>query len=180
MNAAEYVEVEDDGVIKERESSYVNEGSDNEPEEDLQWIPELKNADPEKFEKETYYTFINDGRTIKKGEQVCYRYGRRTNLSLMITYGFCIQDNIYDSVRCRFRLDIAFEEVNWIPDITDMICYTNSQDSKSMQEIRFKRYAFNDKLMAYIRGCFRSDREAWTDTIRWMKDRGAYKVQNRK
>ena len=40
-----------------------------------------------------------------------------------------------------------------------MISQTNTMLGKALQEIRFKRYHFNEILMSYIRSCFR---EAWS------------------
>ena len=34
---------------------------------------------------------------MKKGEQAWNCYGNRNNLFLLINYGFCFQDNLYDS-----------------------------------------------------------------------------------
>ena len=45
----------------------------------------------------SYLVLINQaGRTIKKGEQVMFYYGRYTNAYLMTNYGFCYRDNRYD------------------------------------------------------------------------------------
>ena len=101
LNAVEYVKVQHDGEIAEREKSYVEDGDDDEPEEDFEWFKSLKMKQPELLETETFFTFINDTRsTMVKGSQAWNCYGNRTNVFLLVNYGFCFKDNLYDSVKC--------------------------------------------------------------------------------
>ena len=49
------------------------------------------------LQNETYFTVANESRkTIKKGSQVLVNYGNYTNNTLMVNYGFCIENNIFD------------------------------------------------------------------------------------
>ena len=93
---------------------------------------------------------------MKKGSQAWTNYGDRPNFNLLVNYSFCFRDNVYDSVKCRFRMDMI-QNPNG-PGVLDMICEASQLDSTSLQEIRFKRHHFNYVLMAYIRGCLQ---ESW-------------------
>ena len=68
---------------------------------------------------------------MKKGSQAWYCYGNRTNESLMITYGFCLKDNVYDSVKCRFQLDVDTEGKD-APKLTDMIVDMDTESSQTL------------------------------------------------
>jgi hypothetical protein len=103
--------VEEDGPVKEREQTWIEGGEDEEPEEDFLWIKESIKKDAIKFEKETYFTFVNEMRKpMPKGTQAWNCYGNRTNIFLLVNYGFCFQDNRYDSVKFYVRLDADFEK----------------------------------------------------------------------
>lgn len=70
-------------------------------------LKELELTTPEFYRNDTYFTLINNQRvTMKKGEQAWYCYGRRTNAFLLISYGFCPKNNLYDSCKFQLRLDI--------------------------------------------------------------------------
>ena len=115
---------------------------------DFDW---LKLTEPQ---EDTYFTFINSSRNImKKGSQAYNCYGRRGNMYLLVNYGFCFQNNHYDSVRCPLRLDIPILKTR-LPDVKDMMADASSVDGAAVQDIRFKRHQFNATLMAYIRACF--------------------------
>lgn len=47
---------------------------------------------------------------IKKGEQIYTFYGKRGNKVLMLWYGFCYSNNLYDSVPIRFKFFVDFQE----------------------------------------------------------------------
>lgn len=80
--ALEYVKVEEEGEVKDREASWLEAGDDDEYEEDLSWFHELSRVERE---DETYFTIINDSRTVMKaGSQVWNCYGNRTNQFLLL------------------------------------------------------------------------------------------------
>jgi len=63
---------------------------DEEEDEDFEWVDKERRKDPGKFDSETYFTFVNEMRKpMKKGEQAWNCYGNRTNLFLLVNYGFC-------------------------------------------------------------------------------------------
>ena len=57
---------------------------------------------------------------IKKGSQAFYNYGFRTNLFLLINYGFCIPDNLYDSLKFNVRVSRDFDTEEY-PDVKEMM-----------------------------------------------------------
>lgn len=62
------------------------------------------------MEPDTYVAFYNDiWRTINKGDQVYYFYGQRSNLFLLLNYGFALEDNKYDSF--AFNVNMAFDKI---------------------------------------------------------------------
>ena len=48
-------------------------------------------------------------RPMKKGTQAWNCYGNRNNRFLLVNYGFCFADNLYDSFECHATLDIKPE-----------------------------------------------------------------------
>lgn len=48
LDAVEYIPVEEEGEVKVREKKLIEEGDDDEePEEDFEWMQDLKNKDPD-------------------------------------------------------------------------------------------------------------------------------------
>ena len=102
---------------------------------------------------------------MSKGSQAWYCYGNRNNAFLMLNYGFCLKDNEVDSVKWYVKAE--FEDKDFFADTgptldkmlltSDLDLLNEEENSKQeeMQEIRFKRYQFNEVLMAYIRSSFR-------------------------
>ena len=78
--------------------------------EEFEWVNELEKTDKEAHDNETYFSFVNENRTTAvKGSQAWNCYGQRRNLHLLINYGFCFQDNLYDSL--ELNLNLNFELV---------------------------------------------------------------------
>ena len=96
------------------QQKYV-EGSDDEEEEDWEWVAQQKEKDMDKFQKETYFCLINENRKpMKKGSQAWNCYGSRNNEYLMTNYGFCFFDNLYTSYTFCVRLDVDFEKIETV------------------------------------------------------------------
>ena len=71
--------------------------SSNDNSSENSWIHTLKK---QTLQNDTYLTLINDSRSIMiEGSQAWFRYGKLTNLKLLIHYGFCLKDNVYDSIK---------------------------------------------------------------------------------
>ena len=96
---------------------------------------------------ETYVAMVNQTRKpMAKGSQAFFCYGNRTNMYLMVNYGFCFQDNLYDSYHVNVRLDL---DAKAAIDPKKLQAYYGKEDN--IQTIRLKRNQFNSFLMAYIR-----------------------------
>ena len=131
LNSLEYVGVEHDGELKEREKTYVQEGDDEEPTEDFTWVSTLRSNNPQSLENYTYFCLINDTRKVmRKDSQAWNCYGNRTNVFLLVNYGFCFQNNLYDSVKLQMRLDIDFSR-NDYPDVNSMLAEKNHKLAKA-------------------------------------------------
>jgi len=121
LNALEYVGVQHEGELKEREKTYVVDGDDEEPEEDFAWVNTLRSTNPESLSNYTYFCLINNTRkAMPKGSQAWNCYGNRTNVFLLVNYGFCFKDNLYDSVKMQMRLDIDFTDSAY-PEVKRML-----------------------------------------------------------
>lgn len=59
---------------------------------------------------ETYVVFINETRTpMQKDGQAWYSYGSRTNIFLLVNYGFCFENNHNDSFKFFVRMNVDLE-----------------------------------------------------------------------
>ena len=60
---------------------------------------------PERHDSESYFAMINTNRrTLEPGEQCYYCYGHRSNKFLLTNYGFCFENNKYDSFEVHLNL----------------------------------------------------------------------------
>ena len=113
LDNLEYVPIDKEGTIKDKEENWTERFKDDESDEDFQWV--------ESNESSTYISFINTTRKpIKKGDQIFYNYGRRSNQFLLIDYGFCFEDNLCDSYEFCLNLKIDKQQTTY-PDISEMI-----------------------------------------------------------
>jgi len=80
--------------------------------------------------------------TYKKDDQVFHCYGRRSNQYLLAYYGFCLQDNKYNSL--RFKVNIDF---NWKQSKAG----NSETDGKVSKMIKLKEHKLRDEVFAYIR-----------------------------
>lgn len=78
------------------------------------------------------YFIMHTTKAIRKGEEIFYRYGRRSNSYLISQYSFCLQDNKYDSVQFRLHLD---KGINTAPQ---ELLYLEYLSRKERKEIRRK------------------------------------------
>ena len=115
LNAIEYIPIEEDCPAREKQQQYADEGYNEESDEDFSWLEELKDKDPVSLENDTYFTFINETRKpFKKGTQAWNCYGDRSNMFLLMNYGFCFEGNVYDSLKFMVRLDLSFSRLEEI------------------------------------------------------------------
>lgn len=87
LTAMEYIPITQDCTLKSREESWLKGGEDEEYEEDLNWIKDLKGNE---LDNMTYFTKVNEIRhPLKAGTQAWNCYGNRTNRFLLVQYDFC-------------------------------------------------------------------------------------------
>ena len=76
--------------------------------EDFSWFKATAKIQ-ERREPDTYIAYYNDiRRPIEPGEQLYYFYGERSNLFLLMNYGFAIEDNKYDSFEFHLNRDLKY------------------------------------------------------------------------
>ena len=93
-------------------ATHDQEAVEESEEEDFGWFAENDEG--------TYFTLINKNRkTIQPGEQVFNCYGLHSNKYMLLNYGFCYQDNRYDSYEVLLRLDIPIIET-FAPQVIDL------------------------------------------------------------
>ena len=77
------------------------------PESESKWVNELKIISPKDLDSKTFYAWKNDSRKfLKKGDPAFIRYRKASNMTLLVHYGFCLKDNIYDSVRFLLKMNM--------------------------------------------------------------------------
>lgn len=148
LNVLEYVcanDVDEDT----REESWLETGFEAQDAIDYSWINELKKSDPASLENETYVCLINDTRkSIKKGEQVFYHYGPRTNHFLLYNYGFAIENNPFDSFTLEMRIDLDLNK-SLLPPVDEMLKPTKRK--VNVQKARLKKDQLCPILVCYLR-----------------------------
>ena len=107
LNAVEYINVTREGEVKDREREWMESGQEEEPDEDFTWVDNLCEKQPELLLDQTYFTYVNQNRTpIRKGEQAFTCYGSRTNLFLLVSYGFALRGNLFDAEHFDVLLEV--------------------------------------------------------------------------
>ena len=72
---SEYVPVEEEGAVKDREAPWLKGGKLKEPyEEDFGWYQTEQEVDKKKAEEETYLVFLNYGRMRMKSGVQAFNY----------------------------------------------------------------------------------------------------------
>lgn len=140
LNAIEYIPIEEDCPSKDKQKQYVEEGYNEESDEDFHWMDQLKVTDPVSLQNDTYFTFVNQMRKkMEKGTQAWNCYGNRSNIFLLMNYGFCFPDNLYDSLRFMVRLDLEFNSIEEV-QAKHLLPgkFVKKASSKKLQEIRLK------------------------------------------
>ena len=73
---------------------------------------------------------------------------------MLVNYGFCFANNLYDSYPARFRLDLVFSKKQQFR-VRELLEPTNQINA--VQIIRFKHFQFNSLLMSYLRTSLKED-----------------------
>ena len=106
---------------------------------ELQW---LRHVD---HKNNSYLCLINQsGKTIKKGEQVMFFYGKYTSAYLLLNYGFCYKDNKYDQV------DMSLEMRPQSNSPEHIVCFDRER-VEDIQEVHLKADILNQTLVYYLR-----------------------------
>ena len=93
------------------------------PTSNLNWIKHVS-------DKESYFVLANrSGRTIKKGEEVFYFYGRMSNGFLLLNYSFAYQGNKFDSYEINLEKKPASKTVE------DLVCF-NFRRLKGLESVK--------------------------------------------
>jgi hypothetical protein len=100
------------------------------------------------------------------GQQVFHCYGRRTNRFLLLNYGFCLNNNKYNSLSFRVWINFNWQEERkrdeerkkaeaegrLPPERKDSSEESDEEkDNRISKVIRLKRTHFNEEIFAYIR-----------------------------
>ena len=102
----------------------------------------------ESYDK-SYLCMINAMRAAyKPGEQVFNSYGVRSNQYLLCYYGFCFEDNLYDSYAFNVRMDVNTKD---LPVIRTEHLLAGERQDEHLQVIRLKNHQLNFVLLAYLR-----------------------------
>ena len=152
IQVSEYVPVEAEGEVKDREASFLLGKEDDEPEEDFSWLEE--GWEESEITKETYFVMVNMNRApFTKGQQCWYSYGSRTNDFLLCNYGFSVRNNHFDSYKFFLQMDVNFQE----EQLTLERMLAPKDQEKDVQEIRLKRHQLNLVFLAYLRHSMKKD-----------------------
>ena len=157
LDAVEYIPIEEDCEVKRREEGFIQTGDDeDEPDEDFEWMEDLKKRDPNSLQNETFFIFANEMRKpMKAGTQAWNCYGNRSNIFLLVNYGFCFQDNLYDSYKFMVKLDSNFKDMNFDNLIQKNVVY-RKDNKQALQEIRLKRNQLNEIFMSVLRSILKA------------------------
>jgi hypothetical protein len=118
-----------ESIVSRREQEWINEGIETEQDEEFDWLAEVLYPDqaqiaPSEATKvmdETYVVFINEMRKpMPKDGQAWFCYGNRTNSFLLVNYGFCFQNNLYNSYKFFVKMNVEMNTVGPIK-VSDII-----------------------------------------------------------
>ena len=91
---------------------------------------------------------------MEKNKQAWYCYGNRTNSYLLINYGFCFPDNLYNSFKLEIKvcLDYSlYSSENQIKPLNYLYQWGEDIPGNKCQEIRLKMNSINWILISYFR-----------------------------
>ena len=104
---------------------------------------------------------------MKAGEQAFNCYGNRNNEYLLINYGFCFPNNLYDSFTFHVKMDLEITKDKPLV-VSQMFAYSRYAKGK-VQEIKLKSNQVNEVLMSYMRIM---NKEEYFNINRGVKGRG--------
>ena len=81
-----------------------------------------------------------------KNDQVFHCYGRRSNNYLLNYYGFCLQNNKYNTLKFKVNIDFGWREKKELNSNQD-----NDDETVVSKYIILKENRLRDEVFAYIR-----------------------------
>lgn len=124
-----------------------NSSEEEDDEENFSWYDHR--------DDQTYFVLCTKHKNVyKPGQQVFHCYGRRTNRFLLLNYGFCLNNNKYNSL--SFRVWVNFD---WNDKKEKESSSSDEEgkegaaekDNRISKIIRLKRGRFNEEIFAYLR-----------------------------
>jgi len=105
---------------------------------------------------DTYFCLATKHKNIiEAGHQVFHCYGRRTNRYLLQGYGFCLENNKYNSLSFRVWLDFNDKSKVKPPKTPGDEEYDEDEDpenaNKICKTIRLKKHRLREDVFAYLR-----------------------------
>ena len=83
-----------------------------------------------------------------------YCYGKRSNAFLLLNYGFCIPNNIYDSFTFKVKLNIHLDDID---NLNALLPRPGSPiDNVFSEDIRLKASSLNMVLLGYLRNAYKA------------------------
>ena len=116
-------------------------------------------------DKETYFVLCTKHKNVYNvGQQVFHCYGRRTNRFLLLNYGFCLNNNKYNSLSFRVWVNFNWQEerkkveeqkAQGVPRKDSSSSSSDGEgdekDNRISKVIRLKKTHFNEEIFAYLR-----------------------------
>lgn len=152
-------------ILKEQDeeewSKMTEEYNSSEEEDDEENFAWYKGEDDQ-----TYFTLCTKYKNIyNPGQQVFHCYGRRTNRFLLLNYGFCLNNNKYNSLSFRVWINFNWQKEKEKDQAKEKKQVEKKESSSSDEEeskdpekanqiskvIRLKRNRFNEEIFAYLR-----------------------------
>ena len=84
---------------------------------------------------------------FKENSQIYFSYGKLSNRTLLIRYGFSLEDNPYEHVWIKFKLA---KQIEPFPDLFDLI---QSKGLSVSYKVKLKSYTFALEPIVYFRVC---------------------------
>jgi len=129
--------------LQEKLQEY-DSSDDDEDEENFGWM--------QKNDSDNYLVLATKHKNAyEKGQQVFHCYGRRTNRFLLVNYGFCLENNKYNSLNFRVWINFDWKKGTEAKLREEGAGDPNDEDSRISKLIRLKGNKINEDILAYLR-----------------------------
>lgn len=136
-----------------------NSSEDEDDEENFAWYNDEDQG--------TYFVLCTKYKNVyEKGQQVFHCYGRRTNRFLLLNYGFCLNNNKYNSLSFRIWVNFNWQEERRkdeerklkeakegkkIEEVDSDNEEAVAKDNKISKVVRLKKNRLSEEIFAYLR-----------------------------